>query len=177
VGRRLDRGIDRLAASNGSELESRSERNFDRLSPFQHLMYSRASNSTLALIAALALTACAAQAPNTRDNAALRQTIHTVVPASWREAVETANDISPLAMTPELREFVHAAVKGSTDREQRMRALTQAIIDDDGLGLTYVSDATHTASEVFQSGTANCIGFSNILIASARELGLDDGED
>jgi tetratricopeptide (TPR) repeat protein len=135
-------------------------------------MYSRASDSTLALIAALALTACAAQAPDTRDNAALRQKIHTAVPASWREAVESADDISPLAMTPELREFVHAAVKGTTDREERMLALTRAI-GDDGLGLTYVSEATHTASEAFQSGTGNCIGFSNLLIASARELGLN----
>ena len=74
--------------------------------------------SALALIAALALTACSMQAPDTRDNAVLRQKIHTAVPASWREAVETADDISPLAMTPELREFVHAAVKGTTDRSE-----------------------------------------------------------
>jgi len=136
-------------------------------------MYSRASYSILAPIAALALTACAAQAPDTRDNAALRQEIHTAVPASWREAVATADDISPLAMTPELREFVHTATKGTTDREERMLALTRAIIDDDGIGLTHVPEDTHTASEAFQSGTGNCIGFSNLLIASARELGLN----
>ena len=136
-------------------------------------MYSRAFDSALALIAALALTACAARAPDTRDNTALRQKIHTAVPASWREAVATADDISPLAMTPELREFVHAAVKGTNDREERMLALTRAIVGDDGLGLTYVPEATNTASEALRSGAGNCIGFSNLLIASARELGLN----
>lgn len=136
-------------------------------------MRSRPSDSTLALIAALALTACAAQPPHTRENAALRQQIDAAVPASWREAAESAGDTSPLATTPELREFVHAAVEGITDREDQMLALTRAIIGDDGLGLTYVPDATYTASEAFQSGTANCIGFSNLLIASARELGLN----
>lgn len=136
-------------------------------------MYSRIFDSALTLIAALALTACAARAPDTRDNTALRQEIHTAVPASWREAVATADDISPLAMTPELREFVHAAVKGTTDREERMLALTRAISGDKGLGLMPVSEATHTAIEAFQSGTGNCIGFSNLLIASARELGLN----
>jgi tetratricopeptide (TPR) repeat protein len=136
-------------------------------------MYSRTFDSALALIAALALTACAARAPDTRDNTALRQKIHTAVPASWREAVATADDISPLAMTPELREFVHAAVRRSTDREERMLALTRAIMGDKGLGLMPVSEATHTAIEAFQSGTGNCIGFSNLLIASAREVGLN----
>jgi Tfp pilus assembly protein PilF len=135
-------------------------------------MCSRASHLILALVAALALTACATQAPDTRNNAVLHQKIHTTVPASWRDATETVDDISPLAMTPEMREFAHAAIKGITDRKKQMIALTRAIIHDSGLGLTLVPEATYTASEVFKSGTGNCIGFSNLLIAAARELGL-----
>ncbi|MGA8203982.1 MAG: hypothetical protein WB812_05645 [Woeseiaceae bacterium] len=136
-------------------------------------MCSRAYDSTLGLIAALALAACAAQPPDARDNTALRQKISAAVPASWRAATATVDDISPLAMTPELRDFVHSAVEGTTDRQEQMLTLTRTIIGDDGLGLTYDPDATFTASEAFQSGTANCIGFSNLLIASARELGLN----
>lgn len=126
-----------------------------------------------ALILALLLSACAGQVPETRNNAALRQEIDAAVPASWREAAQSARDVSPLAMSPELRAFVYAAVEGTTDREDRILALTRAIVDEEGLGLKYVQDATYTASQTFRSGTGNCIGFSNLLIASARELGLN----
>lgn len=136
-------------------------------------MYARAHDASLALIAVMALTACAALTPGTQDQTALRQEINDAVPVAWRDAATTADSISPLAMTPGLTQFAHTAVKGARDDEERMLALTRAITGNDGLGLTYAPDATYTASEAFRSGTGNCIGFSNLLIASARELGLN----
>ena len=38
--------------------------------------------------------------------------------------------------------------------------------------LTYVAGHTGTAAEVFASGTANCLGFSQLFVALARELDL-----
>jgi transglutaminase-like putative cysteine protease len=124
------------------------------------------------LIAALALGGCVTQPPAQRDNAELRRTIHDAVPDSWRIAAESAQEISPLAVTPDLREFVLSTSRRNATDRQRMLALTGAILHRDGIGLVYDADATHSASEAFRSGTANCLGFSNLLVASARELGL-----
>ena len=128
---------------------------------------------TPALLAALLLPACSMQTIETRNNIALRQQVHTAVPAAWRQAAETITDITPLATTPEIRQFALAIVGRSTDPEERMIALARGIISDDGLGMKYEAEATHTASEAFQSGMGNCMGFANLLIASARELGLN----
>lgn len=126
-----------------------------------------------ALIAALLLSACSAQTAEVRDNSALRLQVHAAVPTAWRQAAESIDDISPLATTPEIRDFAHSVVKGRSGREEQIIALTHEIISDDGLGLRYEADATRTASEAFRSGTANCMGFANLLIASAREVGLN----
>lgn len=129
--------------------------------------------TALALSVALLLSACATQGPDARNNAALLRQIEAAVPSPWREAVQTAEDVSPLTMTPALREFVHATAGGIGDREERILALTRAIIGADGLGLRYEPEATYTAAETFRQGIGNCIGFSNLLVASARELGLN----
>ena len=125
------------------------------------------------LIVALALGGCVTQPPEKRDNVALRRTIHNAVPTSWRVAAASTEEVSPLAVSPDLREFVHSTVRSNAGAREQILALTDAIIDRDGVGLVYDPDATHTASEAFRSGIANCLGFSNLLVASARELGLN----
>jgi Flp pilus assembly protein TadD len=57
-----------------------------------------------------------------------------------------------------------------TERFERLLELVQA---RDGLGLVYDPDATLTAAEVFETRRYNCLGFSHLVIALARELGLD----
>ena len=119
------------------------------------------------------LVGCASAPAESRNNDALRGDIHDAVPDSWRVAATSTAEISPLAVSPDLREFIHSTVRSNAQPRDRMLALTDAIIDRDGIGLTYDAGATLTASEVFQSSTGNCLGFSNLLVASAREVGLD----
>ncbi len=116
---------------------------------------------------------CASAPTESRNNDALRRTIHEAVPDSWSVAAASTEEISPLTVSPDLREFIHSIVRSNSQPRDRMLALTDAIIDPDGIGLTYNADATHTASEAFRSGTGNCLGFSNLLVASAREIGLN----
>ena len=124
------------------------------------------------LAAALTLQGCASQPVETRDNSALRQSIFDSVPESWRSAAASIEDIAPLAVSPELREFAHGAIRSNDAGRERMLSLVRAILSDDGVGLTYDPGATLTASEAFQTGVGNCLGFSNLLIAAARELGI-----
>lgn len=125
------------------------------------------------LIISLALGACASQTVAQRDNVDLRDTIHESVPDSWRAAADSAQEISPLTVTPDLRKFILSTGRTNAADRERMISLAEAIVDRDGIGLVYDPEATHTASEAFRSGTGNCLGFSNLLVASARELGLD----
>lgn len=119
------------------------------------------------------LSGCASAPAESPDNDALRRSIHDAVPSSWRMTAATIDEISPLMVSPDLRDYLHSTVRSSAEPRERILALTEAIIDAEGIGLVYDGDATHTAAEAFQSGTGNCLGFSNLLVASARELGLN----
>jgi Flp pilus assembly protein TadD len=125
------------------------------------------------LILASALGGCSAQAPVRQPNVGLIHTIHDAVPNSWREAADSTEDILPLEVSSDLRQFVHSTGRSNDDARERILALTQAIIAPDGVGLKYNPAGTYTAAEAFQAGAGNCLGFSNLLIASARELGLN----
>ena len=119
------------------------------------------------------LSGCASAPAKSPHNDALRRSIHDAVPSSWRMMAASIDDISPLMVTPDLRDYLHSTVRSSAEPRERILALTEAIIDAEGIGLVYDGDATHTAAEAFLSGTGNCLGFSNLLVASARELGLN----
>ena len=121
----------------------------------------------------LLVAACAGQRGEPRDNRALLQSIFDSVPESWQHAAASGNEIDPLEVSPELRDFIDQAVAGDSGGRERILSLVEAILDEDGIGLTYDPDATLTATETFRSGIGNCMGFSNLLIASARELGLN----
>lgn len=127
----------------------------------------------LLLILVLALGACATHAPEVRDNGALRRTIHDGVPGAWRDALDSTEEVSPLLVSRELREFIHSTARSNATPRERILALSNAIVDADGVGLVYDANATYTASEAFRSRAGNCLGFSNLLVASARDLGLN----
>ncbi len=58
-------------------------------------------------------------------------------------------------------------------KKERMLALARAVFAPEGLALTYSDKATHSAAETFASAHGNCMGFSNLMIAAAREIGID----
>lgn len=126
-----------------------------------------------ALGAAVVLAGCAAQPVEVRDNRELRQSIHGAVPESWRAAANSMDDINPLSVSPELSDFAAAVARKNRSGRDRMLSLVDAILKDDGVGLTYEPDATLTANEAFVAGVGNCLGFSHLLIAAARSVGLN----
>ncbi len=107
-----------------------------------------------------------------RESTPIGDTVQQLVPPSWRAAAEQKNTLEPLAISNELREFLHANVRENALPRDRILALTSAIIDPDGIGLVYDDLATHTAAEAFATGRGNCLGFSNLLVAAAREVGI-----
>jgi Flp pilus assembly protein TadD len=53
----------------------------------------------------------------------------------------------------------------------RLQQLSHAIISQESFGLTY-DETTRTASETFRARRGNCLSFSNMFVAMARQVGL-----
>jgi len=63
-------------------------------------------------------------------------------------------------------------INHSYSREQRLQALVEMIFDRHGLDLQYDADATFTVSEIWQQRRANCLAFTLMFVALAREAGI-----
>jgi tetratricopeptide (TPR) repeat protein len=77
-----------------------------------------------------------------------------------------------LALSSEMRDFLdtHVGRKGSGNL--KLHQLASAIIDADTFGVVY-DDTTRTASETFRARRGNCLSFSNMFVAMARDVGLN----
>ncbi len=78
-----------------------------------------------------------------------------------------------MAVPPELHAQVRdRVIERSRTKEQRFRLLVDFVAGDDGLTLEYDSQTTRTVEETFRSGKANCLSFTLLFVALAREAGL-----
>ena len=78
-----------------------------------------------------------------------------------------------LALNDEMRNFVAAKVGDDPQARSRLRKLVRGMIDDGLLTLDYDANLTYTATETFNSRHGNCLSFSLLFAALAREAGLD----
>jgi len=122
--------------------------------------------STLAaLISACALVDGAQQAryaPELLDGTAVFG--HYVAPAAERY---------PLALSLQMREFVTQNVGRSSFPHVRFRRLMQQLERQGFFANPYDQTATFSAAQTFDSKKGNCIAYTNLFIALAREADLD----
>jgi len=78
-----------------------------------------------------------------------------------------------LAIDDEMKAFVQRHVVQGASRRERLRRLSRVMLDDAYLGIRYDADLTLAAAEVFRRSAANCLSFSALFVALAREAGLD----
>ena len=78
-----------------------------------------------------------------------------------------------MAVPAELRAALQLQVVQPThSRRQRLERLLDFMFRPEGLGLSYEADATHTVAETWRTRKANCLGFTLLTVALAREAGL-----
>lgn len=77
-----------------------------------------------------------------------------------------------LAIPDALRDEFKENVMGIRSPEQRMYKLADFMLKPSGLGLTYEAYATRTVSESYQARKVNCMAFTLMAVALAREAGL-----
>ena len=89
-------------------------------------------------------------------------------------------DAAPLVMpadpvmdlSPEMVAFAHRVVPAGAADRTKLRELLTAVMHPGSLGLEYEAGATYTAQEVFSRRRANCLAFTNFVVALMREVGL-----
>ena len=78
-----------------------------------------------------------------------------------------------LALNGEMRAYVTARVGDDPQARSRLRKLVGGMIDDGLLTMDYDPNLTHTAAEAFEKRQGNCLSFSILFAALAREADLD----
>ncbi|GAB3283019.1 transglutaminase domain-containing protein [Parahaliea aestuarii] len=77
-----------------------------------------------------------------------------------------------LAVNDDMRAFLRQHVPEGVNDRRKVELILAAILDD-GLNLTYNNFRTFTAEEAFYSREGNCMSFTNLFVALAREAGVN----
>lgn len=79
-----------------------------------------------------------------------------------------------MAVPDGLKALVHERVVApGGGREERLRRLVELVFGDDGMALEYDNQTTRTVAQAWQDGRANCLSFTLLFVAIAREAGLE----
>lgn len=82
------------------------------------------------------------------------------------------DEVQLLHVNDEMREFLAYHVSPGLSDMQKVRRILEAILAD-GLQLSYDNFKTLTAEEAFYARQGNCMSFTNLFVALAREAGVD----
>lgn len=83
------------------------------------------------------------------------------------------DDAAVMALTPEMKAWVAEKTGRSPSARVRLKALVQGLLDDGLLNLEYDDNLTLTAAQTFSNRRGNCLSFSLLFVALAREANLD----
>ncbi len=133
------------------------------------VMQGRASRFAIWVVSlgALAAGGCVSMTPGAQAEHRLRDEIRD-------RGLDPESVIVPFALDSEMRTWLHEHVQHAGTPQERLKGLLRLIVSTSGgLGVSYQSDLTITAEDVFRTRKANCLAFTNFFVAMSRELGLD----
>lgn len=123
---------------------------------------------------ALLVSACASQNHYTGKSAIEdhRQLLRGAAFFPVDEPLPVLEPVQLLAVNDDMRAFLdeHIPLKSVSD-EIKMERILRGLLDD-GLNLQYNSLKTYTAEQTFYARQGNCLSFTNLFIALAREAGI-----
>lgn len=133
-----------------------------------------APTALAAVVGALVLS-CAPvpqrQAQDARTGIAADDVILASPLASEAAGVDLS-DVDMVAVSPEMRAFIDAHVNRDAREADRLAQLLQAVLQGERFVLAY-DDSTGTAASTFAERRGNCVSFTNMFIAMARDIGLN----
>ena len=88
-----------------------------------------------------------------------------------------ADDRAPATITElpaDVREqFAERVLAGKASQKERLERLVAFVFDPGGLAMRYEDGATYTVAEAYRQRKANCLGFTLLFLALAREAKLE----
>jgi tetratricopeptide (TPR) repeat protein len=81
--------------------------------------------------------------------------------------------VRPDQVNDEMREWLYRTVPPRPNSEDRLFDLLMALENRKDVELEYRAGYTGTAAEVFSTGKYNCLSYSHLFLALAREIGVD----
>ncbi len=93
--------------------------------------------------------------------------------ATLRERGVPESAADPISMSDEMRSWAHERVQRTGTPQQRLEQLLLAILRRDPKPFKYLPGHSAGVREAWESGRANCLAFSHLFIAMAREVGLE----
>ncbi len=137
------------------------------------IQWTQASVFVLVINIAMALAGCS-------SSPVKHEQLSNLPPLQLPDRTLTVQEVAALTPTPdllavddEMREFVQRYTSGVSSQRQRLMMLHRAVTGAGALDLQYDALAEGTAIEVFHRGSANCLSYSNLFVALAREAGLN----
>ena len=127
------------------------------------------------LVLGLAMAGCAAPLPGRPDADLPGEAELLSGEALFGKPVSASElpDRDVRGLDDEMRAFVQRAVLGAQTHDTRLRQLLKAMLRSGLFSLDYQNEQTLTASETFHGGAGNCLAFTNLFVALAREARLD----
>jgi Flp pilus assembly protein TadD len=117
------------------------------------------------VVVGIAATGCASRAKPTSPGELLHRAL-----AERDLPRETA---APIETNDEMRRWVRQAVTAAGTSQERLELLLEAILNRQEAPFVYAGGKTHSVEEAWRTGQANCLSFSHLFVALAREIGLD----
>ncbi|MEE8584673.1 MAG: tetratricopeptide repeat protein [Acidobacteriota bacterium] len=78
-----------------------------------------------------------------------------------------------LALNEGMKRFLESKIDLNDPPRARLESLVSAVFHESTLGFTYQEGQTRTAAETFAQRGGNCLSFTTMFIALARQAGLD----
>lgn len=72
-----------------------------------------------------------------------------------------------------VQRFHHDVLAQARTPAERLDRLVAFVFEPQGLGMQYAYDATHTVEESYVTRKSNCLGFTLLFLALAREAGIE----
>lgn len=123
------------------------------------------------LLLPLLLGACAPVATREASGGVTREQVLAGEPLFGPGTRPPLPEADILALDQPMRDFLARHVDRHASAPARLRQLVNAVIDPGSFGLHY-SEATRTARETFATRDGNCLSFTTLFVALAREAGL-----
>lgn len=132
-------------------------------------MIPGAGRCALAL-AACVLAACAGGPPLDRKVGFAAEDL--LDPALLGADTVAVAPVELVAVNDDMRAFLDQHVPEDAGDQRKVELILGAILED-GLHLSYNNFKTYSAEEAFYSREGNCLSFTNLFVALAREAGVD----